>query len=263
MRSHFLIPIIFVTAVAAVISCGDSGTNTNNPPVGIDSRLALTPRENAEAEWAALWLSDALVAPETLYLQIRSDLARVRAVYLDSFPEIRSIEFIPHGYPTSIWLQVTDSVVAAVRAGQYHAWDSLNQLYGVESIDTLYLYSISRSIVLEFSKRLNSDSVATCYAALPGIIRCVGGDSGGDYSNVYPWKTAERRTYLWREGKMDCPAGCVQERFWYFRLTDSSTEYVGSFYRDWMYELPAPPTWWEEAKAAYCAYRRIPDSVCQ
>jgi hypothetical protein len=73
----------------------------------------------------------------------------------------------------------------------------------------------------------------------------------GDWSNVYPWRLDEGMSYLWRDAWGDCPAGCINSRFWYFRVTDAGIEYVGTFDK-WV--DPEPP-WWGEAKSAYFRYR--------
>jgi hypothetical protein len=256
---------LIILGVAVAISCTDRGTNTksDDPLKWLKNQLSQTPRDNAEAEWVALWLSDALVAPESLYVQIRDDLARLRQTYRDSIHELRWIEFTPHYYPTAIDLSVTDSVFTAIRAGHYHQWDSLNQLYGVDSIYTDSIGTLGYFVHLEFKKRLNADSLTGYYARLPGVIDSSSLEFGGDWSNIYPWSVGDRRTYLVRLGSMDCELGCMQERFWYFRTNDTTIEFAGTFYRDWIYELPVPPSWWEEAKVSYCKFRHLPLGNCQ
>jgi hypothetical protein len=72
---------------------------------------------------------------------------------------------------------------------------------------------------------------------------------GGDWSNVYPCVDPDQRTYLFKEGSGDCPAGCITNEFWYFRITDG-IEYVGTFK---LREDPEP-AWWPEAKRALDRY---------
>ncbi|TFH64250.1 MAG: hypothetical protein E4G91_06410 [Candidatus Zixiibacteriota bacterium] len=256
---------LIILGVAVAISCSDHGTNTksDDPLKWLKDQLSQTPRENAEAEWAALWLSDALVAPESLYVQIRDDLALLRQTYGDSIRELREIEFVPHIYPTIIGLSVTDSAFSAIRAGLYHEWDSLNQLYGVDSIETINFGNLGYFVYLKSEKRLNADSLADYYRLLPGVLATGSDEFGGDWSNIYPWRVGNQRTYLVRLGSMDCPAGCIEERFWYFRMDGISIEYVGTFYREWIGELPVPPSWWEEAKTAYCKFRHWPSGNCK
>ena len=256
---------LLIVGAALAISCSDHGTNTksNDPLKWLKDQLSQTPRNNAEAEWAALWLSDALVAPESLYVQIRDDLAQLRQMYRDSIHELREIEFVPHIYPTTIDLLLTDSAFAAVRAGHYHGWDSLNQLYGLDTIEISDYADFSHTVCLSFEKRLNADSLPEYYSLLPGVLATGSDEFGGDWSNIYPWRVGNQMTYLVREGSMDCPAGCIEERFWYFRTNDIGIEFVGTFYRDWIHELPDPPTWWEEAKVSYCKFRHWPLGNCR
>jgi len=256
---------LLIVGAALAFSCSDHGTNTKSgdPLESLEDQLARTPRENAEAEWAALWLSDALVAPESLYVQIRDDLTRLRQAFRDSIRELRWIEFVPHICPTTIDLLLTDSAFAAVRTGHYHGWDSLNHLYGLDTIEISDYAEYSHVVYLEFEKRLNADSLSEYYALLPGVLATWPNEFGGDWSNIYPWKVGGQRTYLFREGSMDCPAGCIEERFWYFRANDNSVELVGTFYRNWIEELPDPPVWWEEAKTGYCKFRYWPLGNCR
>jgi hypothetical protein len=256
---------LLIVGVAVAVSCSDRGTNTksDDPLEWLKSQLAQTPRGNAEAEWAALWLSGALVAPESLYVQIRDDLARLRKAYGDSIRELQRIEFVPHICPTTIDLLLTDSAFAAVRAGHYHGWDSLNQLYGLDTIEISDYAEYSHVVYLEFEKRLNVDSLSEYYALLAGVIDTWPNEFGGDWSNIHPWRIGEQRTYLWRLGDMDCPAGCIEERFWYFRIDGTTMEYVGTFYRNWVFGPDEPPAWWAEAKIAYCKFRYWPLGNCR
>jgi hypothetical protein len=259
MRTYISILIMLLAALAAVISCSDKGTKSEvtDPPKAVVDHFPQTPREDAEAEWAALWLSEALVAPESLYQQVHSDLARVRAAYGDSISQLRTIFFGPQPRYTGIDVSLTDSAYAAYLLGDYHSWDSLNQYFGLVQTQILDLRPYGIWFFLSFRNRVNGDSLAGYYAHLPGVRRAEADGFGGDFSNVYPWRVGDQRTYLWRYGYGDCPAGCIDGQFWYFRVNDSTVEYLGTFVRTRV-DTPGTPPWWEEAKVAYCRFQGWP-----
>jgi hypothetical protein len=87
------------------------------------------------------------------------------------------------------------------------------------------------------------------YQTLPHITFVDPNHYIGDWSNVYPARDPDKRTYLFKEGTGDCPAGCTDNEFWYFRVTDD-IEYVGTFR---MHHEPAP-YWWPEASRALDQY---------
>jgi hypothetical protein len=211
-----------------------------------------TPRENREAEEAALWLSDSLVAPEWLYNAILNDLAAIRAEYRDSIPQV-NITFIPPWVSGKIWVSVTDEAKEKIRRGQYHELDSLNSVFHLTEIDTSF--RIGNFVYLTFEGRFHPERLAELYKQVSSIDYAGASRLIGDWSNVYPWVTLNGLSYLFREGWGDCPAGCIQSCYWYFKVTSSGIDYIGS----WCMTSGQPPgfepDWWWEARIAYLYFR--------
>jgi hypothetical protein len=96
-----------------------------------------TPRENAEAEEIALWLSGSLVAPEDLYSVIDGHLAVIREEYGEQTPELKRISFSPYLFSDEVLIDLMPEAMERYRAGTYGDLDSLNTLYGVKTTKDL------------------------------------------------------------------------------------------------------------------------------
>jgi hypothetical protein len=215
----------------------------------LDQESVLAPRENSEAERAAVWLSGELVAPEDLYLAIKTDLEAIRTGYGDNITEL-DIGFKEPWQLSAILLGVTDLGREKLRDGHWPEFSALNDQFQLSELDTTRLERMNLAI-LTFEGRQHPDRIADPYSALEGVRHAEPNHRCCDWSNVYPWQLDEGMTYLWRSAWGDCPAGCIHSHFWYFRVTDAGIEYVGT------YELrvdPEPP-WWDEAKTAYEFFR--------
>ncbi len=238
-------------------SCGDYG----NAPTPTDrtqwikDQLAQTPREDVEAEQAALWYSNELVAPEWLYQKFHNDLQRIRANDW-GISQVRTIHFFSNVPISQILVRFDSSSIVQLRRGEYRAWDSVNALLRVNDIDTLAL-QLAPTVKLTFEGIANGDSLANSYRGLPGVTSAGPDILGGDDSNVYPWLRGEKRTYLFREGSEDCPSGCLVSEYWYFRVTDEKVEYVGHAYRNFPEQIWQRPDWWGEAFVARCMFESL------
>ncbi|HEX5132782.1 MAG TPA: hypothetical protein VFX92_09875 [Candidatus Krumholzibacteria bacterium] len=242
MRFRMLIPL---AALALVASCGDEDRATNPPPPQDQSTIDDTPRENREAEVAALWMAGELFAPGKLYEELRDDLSAIRDEYLDSIPET-AIQFFPPWVVTQLIILPDNATWDKIRGGEPNPVDSLNVIFHATGLDTLrfsWLWGL-----ISYEGRLHPQRLAEIYAAQPGVIVAEPNGYGGDWDNMYPWKHDGHMTYLFRSGYGDCPAGCIFSDFWYFRRVDGHTEYVGAYSTE---NDPMAPDWWDEAKTAY------------
>jgi hypothetical protein len=206
----------------------------------------ITPKENREAEEAALWLSGELYAPDALYKTIKNGLAAIRQTYLDSIPNL-TIEFQAWWIPSKIGIHVTEEVRRMILQGLPNPVDSLNRIFGATRMDTFRL-NVGVFTIVYFEGRLHPLRLAEIYKELDGVTKAYRDAWWGDYSNVYPWSVDNKMTYLFRWGYGDCPCGCACSQFWYFRRCDGATEYLGTFGTCPRME---EPDWWDEAKAAY------------
>lgn len=205
-----------------------------------------------EAQLAALWLSDEIHVPENLALEIQNKLELIREQFSDQIPEV-NIEFVFPVNPQAVYLTMEDYAFGEVKSGTYHEWDSLNQLYGVDSI---YIGSEEfRWINVIFNDYINPYILAPEYALLPGVKYSNEGISIGDWSNTYPWIIDGELAFLVRYAWGDCPAGCTYSKFWYFKSEGSQMVLAGNFeIDDDFYQNPSYPLWWDEIAPAYYKY---------
>jgi hypothetical protein len=103
-------------------SCADTSWGYRSDP-------SLTPRADAEAEEAALWLSGSLVAPEDLYIALLRDLSRIREQYGDSIPQLREVRYTPWEATNKISIKLLPEAYDQYTRGAYYDLDSLNALF--------------------------------------------------------------------------------------------------------------------------------------
>lgn len=241
--------IMFALALTALLALACSDSNLMRPGGG---SLNVTPKDNAEAELAALWLSGELIAPENLYETIMDDLDTIRTEYADS-TTLASIEFTPPWVPSELLLGLTAEGKRKVQAGDYPELEALNRRYRATEVDTSSsLWRNYGAARIEFSGRKHPGVLAGGYGALDDVMWVEPNWLVGDWSCVYPWQIDGGMSYLFRYAWGDCPAGCIHSIFWYFRVIDGNIEYVGRWLESW---VDPQPEWWAEARAAYRAYR--------
>jgi hypothetical protein len=234
--------------VVLVVSCGtEDPASVRSPDTG-DSNIADTPRGNAEAEMAALWFAGKLVAPQEDYDAILEDLAAIRSEYLDSIPKV-AIEFFPPWEVTGLLAHFTHETWDKIRRHEPNVVDSLGTVFHATTLDTIAI-GPSLLAVIRFEGRLHPERLAEIYASFPEVLSAHPNSYCCDWSNVYPGMHDGHRTYLFRYGYGDCPAGCIDSDLWYFRRVNGQTRYVGSY-------LPGDPEphWWQEARVDYVRYR--------
>ena len=221
--------------------CDDSDpikANGNDSP-----HVPTTPKENREAEEAALWLSEELYAPDTLYETIKSDLAAIRNSYIGTIPV--DIQFRAWWSPSILGITVTEETRQKLLNNEHTVVDSLNSVFSATHMDTFRL-NVGTFTVINFEGRFHPDRLAEIYESIDDVVSASHNSWIGDYSNVYPWKLDKGNSYLFREGSGDCMMGCIHNRFWYFRVDESDIDFVG--YWD---HLGPEPDWWEEGKVAW------------
>jgi hypothetical protein len=250
MRKLSIIAAILLFFILSAIGCDQAtapkGKGAFPPTLVIDH-----PRSDKEAEEAALWLSGELEAPGDLYLAIQSDLARIRVAYVTAIPEV-GITFSPPWVTGRLTIGVTDEAKRQIRMGQYHDLDSLNAHYHLAKMDTSRYFDIISSVKLTFKGRLHPEVLSGPYGEVASVTYAEPAFYIGDWSNVYPWFFDGGLTYLFRKGVGDCPAGCIDNFFWYFRVSDAGIiDYIGT----WKLGDMPEPTWWAEARIAYERFR--------
>lgn len=251
MVRHWQIGLVLILLFSLIFNCSKSTRNESDEVVNEPPPVSSTPKDNEEAELIALCLSGELVAPDSLYDRILNDLADIRASFGDTIEAVSQIQFAPRWGAGSLIIGFDTSAVREIRAGEYHAWDDLNQQYQVTSIDTSVMDWIG-IVFLIFDGRLHPGRLAEIYAVLPGVWATDPSCSRGDRPNVYARDTEDGLTYLFRNAWGDCPSGCIYSEYWYFVFEGAEPRLVGYWPA---YQGVEAPDWWEEArlnKEHYC-----------
>ena len=241
MSMNWRITFVLILVLCVIISCSKSTKHED---------FELSPWAYEEAGLIALCLSWELVAPDSLYNQILSDLVAIRSTFGDNFDAIR-ITFMPPWIASCLMVGFDDTTAQKVANGEYRAWDELNKKYGVTKINTS---AVTRSGYAElyFKGRWHPRRLGEQYAVLSGVTYAGPNHIYGDWPNVYARQTAEGLTYLFRAAWGDCLSGCIFSEYWYFIFEVDQPVFVGH----WVpHEDPNEPDWWEEArlnKEHYC-----------
>ena len=214
-------------------------------------KYQLPPGAHREASVIALYLSGELEASESLTNKVLRELAAIRSAFGNDFP-ITCLEFLPPWVVACVIVAFDDTTHEKVVAGNYHAWDQLNDWCQVTRIDihevTCYSY-----VALYFERLLHPSRLAELYGTLPGVIHSDASRLDGDWPNLYPRMMHSAITYLFRYAWGDCMAGCIYNEYWYFIFEGDQPVFVGHWAPD---EDPNEPDWWEEARQNEEAYRR-------
>jgi len=257
-KSTFQISILILFSVLCLLllSCdnSDSGAGPEdpiviNPPAITPGMIDSANFPDEEAGMMALWYCDELIPSGDVYVRFRDALKELRREYCCTTPEVK-IRFVFPSTVSQILIGLTDSAKAEYRNGTYHAWDSLNALFQLKSIDTSMFAGIFSTARLTFKGKLHPVHLALYYKNLPGVEYAEARAFGGDWSNLYPWILDDKVTFLARDAWGDCPSGCIESHFFYFKETDTGFAFIG----DWSFWTPVPD-WWEEGRTAFCAYR--------
>ena len=253
--------IIILAGSILLMHCSSSTGPEPDNRTELEKLLDLSPRIDREAELAAMWLSDDLVAPESLYLAIRDGYSRIRSKYGQEIPKVEEATFFYNRKPSKIELYMTDEAKQQIRNGTYTAWDSLNEILPLFEIDTQDItYGALNIIYLKFDKLLNPDRLLEYYANLEGIkwiYREIYTSIWDDPQNFLPWIVDGKLAFLVSTpilGEMGVP----DNQFWYFKYTEGDYEYIGTFESTdsiW-------PDWWDEIKCAHINFNRFSMNYC-
>lgn len=243
---------VSVMALIAIQSCGDETTQPQpKHEKTLEELIAGTPKANEEAELAALWLSQALIAPDTLYDQMVSALDRLRSRYQNEIPLLGTQKFWHWWHGRSLLVQLDADASEQYRQGNFDSFDSLNSLFKGEiaGVDPDY-HERFAVFQIRFAGLLNLDSLASYYGKISGVAesRCFYARRG-DWPNLYPGLGLDGElTFLLRKAGGDCPAGCTENHFWYFQSEGDSVRLIGDFE-----EITGEdrPVWWGVASISY------------
>ena len=136
--------------------------------------------------------------------------------------------------------------VTELRTDPAYALDAM----GAAEVDSRRLAVGKNYVFIYFVGRKHPQRLAEQYMSVAGVTGAYPDGWIGDRPNVYPWYIPDGMSYLVRDAFDDCPAGCIENIFHYFKRVNGQTEYVGS------YHLAAQPepAWWAEAKVPFYVY---------
>jgi hypothetical protein len=118
-----------------------------------------------EVEQIAMTLSRELHAPWQLRERVRADLHAIRTSWIDSVPQV-AFEF--SRLVSLISVEVDSTIASAIQDGSYTAWDSLNELYSFDSIQTCD-YLPPGHFAMHFTDCQNPVPMALAYRELDGF----------------------------------------------------------------------------------------------
>jgi hypothetical protein len=245
--------------LALITYCTQSNpVSDSGEPYDIAYLVAQTPKDDMEAELAALWLSDELVAPQALYDEIREGLHEIRSQYWE---QVEGVAFWPPFVSSHLTIKITDSAKAEIRNGNYHAWDDLNDLFRLIQIDTSLFtaHPDYRYIYLRFQGRLNPYKLSDFYDTLTGIEYAGASGVGPDGSVILPWIVNDTLVFLCSHGWGDCWSGCIFRHNIYFKQENGFYYIAGEY-------LPHEenePGWWKEIKCAPSKFDNYDDPDCE
>ena len=163
------------------------------------------------------------------------------------FEGVNGIGFWPPWMVSYLSMAFDESAAQLIAAGEYDAWDQLNEYYHVTEIKIGGHGLVS----LVFDGRLNPYRLAEQYRLLPGVLYAEPNFRDGDGPNVYARQTDFGFSYLFRYAYGDCPAECIHNEYWYFVCEDDGPVFIGH----WVVRHEPEPDWWQEArlnKEHYC-----------
>ncbi len=213
--------LLLLVAGLLSIAVGACDDDIVEPEPSGDSPV--TPRENAEAELAAEWLSGKVLAPTALYNEVLADFAAIRTEHADSVEDV-AIAFAPYWVPSTLLLSFQPATFAGIESGTYAAWAELNDRYRVVDMETFPDYQLVR---LVFHGRLNPNPLVDEYAGLPGLVYVTPAVYPGDRPLVLIAADELPRIYMFRDASGGCNAACTVSEVSYFTVQSDGPRFDG------------------------------------
>ena len=225
--------LVLIAVFFCLAGCGDS-----DPGCEVEPRFELL--GDREAELVAMCLSKEFVAPEELYAQVLDDLAAIRSAFGGELAVINEITFMPPWQESAVVVAFNESTAAEIAAGEYTGWDELNR--ELHLIDYNFTAEVGWAL-LYFQGLLHPRCLCRRYKGIPGAKDTMPNFYMGEVSNIYARSTGGGITYLFYRGAGDCPSGCTEEDYWYFKFDQGQPVLVGE-----RLEGQPEPGWWKEAE---------------
>jgi hypothetical protein len=176
-------------------------------PVGTAEEIAATPRADTNLELLALRFErSGVTASQLAYDRVLADVTAIRA----AAPELADVGYFAGHDGKQLVLSPDDRTAQSIEAGEYSAWDCLNDFYGVEALEVRR--QLGGTFVLLTLKGIYAlDQLSTLYEKLPGIESAGSNVGGGDGPTICARRAPgdmARIEYVVDRAGGDCPAGC-------------------------------------------------------
>lgn len=193
----------------------DTDTDTTAPDPcaayvgqGTAAEIAATPRAYTDLEQLAIAMDGGFTADQALYDRLVADIE-------DAWNAGGAIDGV--GYRglfagDRLVLGVDANTQGNISAGVYDDWDCANDWYGLVSSSVH-----SGFVVLTFDGIFDVEALATEYETLPGVTYAEPDSLMGDGSTVCATEDGTTFHYVFDIGSGDCPAGCIDHDYYYFR----------------------------------------------
>jgi hypothetical protein len=176
-------------------------------PLGTLEELALTPRADANLEQLALSLEPGNVtASQATYDRVVADVAAIRALV----PDRADIGYSAPHDGRAVYLGLTDVAAQSILAGDYSAWDCLNERYGARVGEPNEAFTGDWSLLIELRGIYDVSRIAERYAELPGVTAANANLAIGDGPTLCVARDAGRYEYVVDRAGGDCPSGCTE-----------------------------------------------------
>jgi hypothetical protein len=175
-------------------------------PVGGAEEIEQTPREDENLELLSLRIDEGQVtASQDTYERVVADVAAIRALE----PALADIRYAPPHDGRTIVLRPGELALSSMGAGEYLAWDCLDDFYGVRSRE-IANYSTFSLVTIELDGIYALDLVAGVYSELPGVEHAEpGGERGNDGPTICASRTGATFEYVLDDAGGDCLLGCT------------------------------------------------------
>jgi hypothetical protein len=194
-----------------------------------------------DAQYLAVTICPALLAPDSLVQRIASDLDVIR----EQWPAVGNIHFNRCSYdvPGAASVRLTPDARAAFLAGEHEQLNALHAQIGVPEVEEgLYGY-----LHLYFALPYNPYVLPDLYHPIDGVISA--SYLNGCYGDGDNIEIRSDGAYLFtRAWGYDCPAGCEFAHVWIFAVTNGQVELVDEYGDD---VDPVLRTTWGSIKAAF------------
>lgn len=153
----------------------------------------------------------------------------------DTVVDVYSIHTFP--YPTTrslmLWLFMSEEWVLRLAGGEVPTGepqvDSLLARYSLSVKGVHLLYEGDVLMTLEPPEPLNVNALAPLFRGIPGVRYSDPNGAGGDGNDIAGSIEPSRVRLDYSVGSGDCPAGCINRRFYRFAVNfDGTVEYLGA-----------------------------------